>query len=256
MRAYASIVWSFSWYLGYSQSISDIRYCHQYSTSSVDFMSAKYISVVLDGEKSVFVVGRTTYKIDDTTGFISINASALRDDAYKSYPFVKHLWNLTYDEVKDQVLLNHPSAEEPIAFAKEYCKRPKPNKNHIRHSLESTNLTKKLFCSSVDQRRKGVIGDISFGYLGIPLAASMDAQYGRVTVYDDYELHDGPSDDLKLVWSATINNHTTVDVIPFMEFSTRIYYNTKLDKLNVSSTSSKDFWVFEPQEPSKWGCPL
>ncbi|KAF4655049.1 hypothetical protein FOL47_009624 [Perkinsus chesapeaki] len=241
----AYILWSLCWYTGHSQPVSGSMYCEAGHMGFLHFGNDD-VGLMLMGPKSSFAVPSTTYTIDNKTGFITFDAPALREDAYRSYPFVKHLWNLTYDKVEDQILLNHPNAKGPIPFAKEYCEVGSDSTHHLRRLTESGNLTNKIFCNSSDQGRKGVHARFGFDHGNIPFQAFMKAQQGALSLYDDYELRDGPSDDLKLVWSETINNHTTVDVIPFMEFSTRIYYNTKLDKLNVSSTSSKDFWVFEP----------
>eukprot|EP00453_Perkinsus_chesapeaki_P004067 CAMPEP_0185915724 /NCGR_PEP_ID=MMETSP0924C-20121207/2702_1 /TAXON_ID=321610 /ORGANISM="Perkinsus chesapeaki, Strain ATCC PRA-65" /LENGTH=142 /DNA_ID=CAMNT_0028640023 /DNA_START=114 /DNA_END=538 /DNA_ORIENTATION=- len=139
----------------------------------------------------------TTYKLDEKTGFITIDSPALREDAYKSFPFVKPLWNLTYVKAKDEVLLNYPKAKEPIHLTKD-------GSQYVKHHRPG-NLTYKTFCASTDQKRQDVDATIMFAAL---------------------------------------------DDTPFMEFSTIMYYNTKLDVINMSSKSSNDFWIFEPKDMS------
>ncbi|KAF4655048.1 hypothetical protein FOL47_009623 [Perkinsus chesapeaki] len=247
MVIYVILMWYLCWHVVYSghgkRPKINGQYCAKGNIIWVQFIDGK-VSVELHGDNSSFGVMYKPYDFNKKTGLVTIKTRYLHKDAYKSYPFVKHLWNLTYDMTYDRVYLNHPKAKKPIPLTKNLCL---PS-NYLRHQSELGNLNQKDFCSSKDQEKKGVEADIWFYSPDEGFVAIMEVpKEGSLRVHAKYELRDGPSDDLKLVWSETINNHTTVDVIPFMEFSTRIYYNTKLDKLNVSSTSSKDFWTFDPK---------
>ncbi|KAF4655047.1 hypothetical protein FOL47_009622 [Perkinsus chesapeaki] len=253
----ALFMWSICWCIGYSghhkPPISDGVYCNRKYGAEVHFAKG-IVSPSLDGEKITFGQYQTDYKCDKKTGFITINSRALRKDGYKSFPYVKPLWNLTYVKAKDEVLLNYPKAKEPIRLTKGGCSaKDNRNVNHFHHKSESGSLSGKTFCVPPKKKKKtGVYGIIEFVDDNGP---SLSIDISTLDIWmrwsDDYVLRDGPSEELKRVWSETMDNYTTLDVSPFMEFSTEMYYNTKLDVIIISRKSSKDHWILEPSDPKK-----